>query len=60
MSSDAVWVKKGGCNGARGVITAGTNLLPVVDVCLDSLSSVSFVFILSNSVGTLKRKQQMM
>lgn len=34
--SDAGWVKKGGSNGARGVITAGTNLLPLVDICLAS------------------------
>lgn len=60
---------KGGGNGARGVETAGTNLLPLVDLCLASFVLSYFYLLLFhpllssdifNCVETLKRKQQIM
>lgn len=69
--ADASWVRKRGTNEARGVITAGTLLLPLVNVCLASfiLSSITFVFSFSvhfttsayfSSVETLKSRQRIM
>lgn len=68
MYSSVSLKRSEGSDRAGGAITAGTNLLPLVDVCLASFVftyfyipySVYFPSTSYNSVGTLKRKQQIM